>query len=301
MLSRMNRKVLWVALGIVLGVVFLFSLGAETAAAQGMGPRPFGAKGRSGMAIMNRLAAGRPRVSDAVLEKARKLPLEAMWGAVQRHGYRHCFVGDLKTTQPRVKLVGRAVTMRYLPVRPDLVELLDKMGKETGRSHLYNIQAGDELRPGDVPVVELGGTVEAATFLGDVTALGMKTAGAAGAVIDGGTRDLEELLDMKNFPVYYRGAHASAMSDLIGVEWNLPVRIGKVTVFPGDMVVGDSSGVLIVPGQLAEKVVQAAAETVSVEDFKRSKIRGGKHKVQDIYPRMSPELQKEYEKGKLKR
>ncbi len=296
MLSMTNRGILWVALG----VVFLLSLWAETASAQGMGPRRFGARGRSGTAILNRLAAGRPRVSDEVLEKARKLPLEAMWGAVQRHGYRHCFVGELKTTQPRVKLVGRAVTLRYLPVRPDLLDILETMGKETGRSHLYNIQAGDELKPGDVPVVELGGTVEAATFLGDVTALGMKTAGAAGAVIDGGTRDLEELLDMKNFPIYYRGAHASAMSDLIGVEWNLPVRIGKVTVFPGDMVVGDSSGVLIVPAQLAEKVVQAAAETVSVENFKRSKIREGKHKVLDIYPRMSPELEEEYRKTKRK-
>ena len=300
MLSMTNRGVLWVALGVVLGVVFLFSPWGETASAQGEGSGPFGAKGRSGVAIMNRLAASRPRVSDAVLEKARKLPLEAMWGAVQQHGYRHCFVGGLKTTQPRVKLVGRAVTMRYLPVRPDLVEILETMGKETGRSHLYNIQAGDELQPNDVPVAELGGTVEAATFLGDVTALGMKTAGAAGAVIDGGMRDLEELLDMKDFPVYYRGAHASAMSDLIGVEWNLPVRIGKVTVFPGDMVVGDSSGVLIVPAQLAEKVVQAAAETVSVENFKRSKIREGKHQVLDIYPRLSPELEEEYRKSKRK-
>ena len=296
MLSMTNRGILWIALG----VVFFLSLWAETASAQGMGPGRFGARGRSGTAIMNRLAASRPRVSDEVLEKARKLPLEAMWGAVQRHGYRHCFVGELKTTQPRVKLVGRAVTLRYLPVRPDLVDILETMGKETGRSHLYNIQAGDELKPGDVPVVELGGTLEAATFLGDVTALGMKTAGAAGAVIDGGTRDLEELLDMKNFPIYYRGAHASAMSDLIGVEWNLPVRIGKVTVFPGDMVVGDSSGVLIVPAQLAEKVVQAAAETVSLENFKRSKIREGKHKVKDIYPRMSPELEEEYRKTKRK-
>lgn len=265
---------------------------------QGMGPRPFGSKGRSGMLIMHRLDAARRRVSDEVLERARKLPIEAMWGALQGHGYRQCFVQGLKTTRPGEKLVGRAVTMRYLPVRPELVEILEESGEQWNRSHLYNIQAGDELEPGDVPVVELGGSIENATFLGDVTALGMQVRGAVGAVIDGGVRDLEEVREMENFPIYYRGAHASTMTDLMGVEWNLPVRIGKVTVLPGDMVVGDSSGVLIVPAQLAEEVVRAAQETVDVENFKRAKIREGKSKAKDIYPQMTLELEKEYEEQK---
>ena len=286
-----------------LAVVMILFVGvaAGPLRGQGMGPRPFGSKGRSGMLMMHRLDASRPRVSNEVLERARRLPLEAMWGALQPHGYRQCFVQGLKTTRPGEKLVGRAVTMRYLPVRPDLMGMLEKTGEQWSRSHLYNIQAGDELEPGDVPVVELGGSIENATFLGDVTALGMHVRGAAGAVIDGGVRDLEEVKEMENFPIYYRGAHASAMSDLMGVEWNLPVRIGKVTVLPGDLVVGDSSGVLIVPAQLAEEIVRAAQETVNVEDFKRTKIREGKNKVKDIYPRMSPELQKEYEEQKRRR
>ncbi len=276
----------------------LMGLAGVTLYAQGMGPRPFGSKGRSGMAIMGRLADSRPRVPDQVLEKARHLPIEALWGAVQQHGYRQCFVGGLKSTRPAEKLVGRAVTMRYLPVRPDLVEILQKMAKERGRSAQYNVQAGDELQPGDVPVVSLGGAIEDAMFMGDVTGLGMQLRGAAGVVIDGGTRDYEELSRFQNFPIYYRGLHASGQRDFIGVEWNLPVRIGKVTVLPGDMVVGDSSGVLIVPAHLAAEVVKSAAETVAAEDFKRAKIREGKHKVREIYPRMIPELQKEYDEGK---
>ena len=73
---------------------------------------------------------GRPRVTDEQLTKMKSLPIEAMWGAVQGKGYRFCFVNHLKLTQPGVKMVGRALTMRYLPVRPDLDEGVRQLGKE---------------------------------------------------------------------------------------------------------------------------------------------------------------------------
>src|SRR5262245_45988951 len=70
--------------------------------------------------LMDVLKDKRPRVTDEQLAKMKALPIEAMWGAVQSKGYRFCFVNHLKLTQPGVKMVGRALTMRYLPVRPDL-------------------------------------------------------------------------------------------------------------------------------------------------------------------------------------
>jgi 4-hydroxy-4-methyl-2-oxoglutarate aldolase len=217
---------------------------------------------------------------------------------VQAKQYRHCFVGDFKLTQPGTRLVGRAVTMRYLPVRPDLVEAVQTLGKEGDWEYQFNIRAGEDTRPGDVLVVELGGMVDRATFMGDVTGLGIKSRGASGVVIDGGLRDLSEFLPMKDFPVYYTGAHASAMADQVGVAWNAPVRIKTVTVLPGDAVVGDESGVLFFPPQIADDVIKGAEDTVYIENFKREMIRGTKYRARDIYPNLSPELEKVFEEWK---
>ena len=249
-------------------------------------------------AVLEVLRPSRPRLTDEQIARLKKVPLEAVWGAVQAKQYRHCFVNDFKLTQPGTKLVGRAVTLRYLPVRPDLLEAVQTLAKEGDWEHQYNIRAGEDARPGDVLVVELGGMVDRATFMGDVTGLGIKSRGAAGVVIDGGLRDLSEFLPMKDFPVYYTGAHASAMADQVGVTWNAPVRIKTVTVLPGDAVVADESGVLFFPPTIADDVIKGAEDTVYIEDFKREMIRGTKYRARDIYPNLSPELEKVFEEWK---
>jgi regulator of RNase E activity RraA len=88
------------------------------------------------------------------------------------------------------------------------------------------------------------------------------------------------------------------MADQVGVEWNAPVRIKTVTVLPGDVVIGDESGVLFFPPQLADDVIKGAEETVYVETFKREMISGTKYRSRDIYPKLSPELEKVFEEWK---
>jgi 4-hydroxy-4-methyl-2-oxoglutarate aldolase len=268
--------------------------GQATAAA----PAPARASRDTWSAVMDVLRPARTRLTDAQIARLKNVPLEAVWAALQAKEYRHCFVNDLRLTQPGTKLVGRALTMRYLPVRPDLMEAVQTLGREGDWEYQYNIRAGEDARPGDVLVVELGGMVERATFMGDVTGLGIKSRGAVGVVIDGGLRDLSEFLPWKDFPVYYTGAHASAMADQVGAEWNVPVRIKTVTVLPGDAVIGDESGVLFFPPQLADDVIKAAEDTFYVEDFKREMIRGTRYRARDIYPKLSPELEKVFEEWK---
>jgi regulator of RNase E activity RraA len=234
-------------------------------------------------------------VTDAQLQRLRDLPLEAVWGALQGKRFVRTFEGGFQQTIPGTKIVGRAVTMRYLPVRPDLMEAVQTLAKEGNWDYQYNVRAGEDLKPGDVVVVELGGMVDRATFLGDVTALGMQAAGAAGVIIDGGVRDLSELMVMKDIPMLYRGAHASAMADQVGVQWNGPIRLGGITVLPGDIVVADAEGVQVVPPQLVAGVISAAEDTVYVENFKREMMRSKKYRARDIYPNLSPELQKVFE------
>jgi len=250
--------------------------------------------------LMDVLTPARVRVTDAQLEKLKGLPIEAMWGAAQNKGYRFCFANHFRLTQPGVKLVGRALTMRYLPVRPDLDEGVRLLAKEGDWDFQWNVRAGDDGKPGDIAVVELGGAIDRATFMGDMTGLAMKLRGMRGVVVDGGIRDLNEFLPMKDFPVYYVGAHASAMVDQVGVEWNGPVRVGSVTVLPGDVVVGDEEGVLFFPPQITDDVIKSAENTVQTETFKREMMHRGKNPTRDIYPRLSPELEKEFEEWKKK-
>jgi regulator of RNase E activity RraA len=237
-------------------------------------------------------------VTEAQLQRLRELPIEAVWGALQSRRYLRTFEGGFQVTVPQPKLVGRAVTMRYLPVRPDVMQAVQTLAKEGDWDYQYNVRAGEDLKPGDVVVVELGGMVDRATFLGDVTGIGMQTAGALGAIVDGGIRDLAEFMAMKDFPVFYRGAHASAMADQVGIEWNGPIRLGSITVLPGDIIIADAEGVLAVPPQLAADVIADAEDTVYTENFKREMMRSKKYRSRDIYPRLSPELEKLFEEWK---
>jgi regulator of RNase E activity RraA len=248
--------------------------------------------------LMDVLKDKRPRVTDEQLERLRNVSIEVVWGAIQGKGYRHCFVTHLKPTQPGVKMAGRALTMRDLPQRPDLDEGVRQLAKEGDWDPAYNVRGGEDAKPGDVVVVELGGMVDRATFMGTMTGLGMKLRGVKGIVVDGGIRDLNEFLTWKDFPIYYAGAHASAMADQIGVEWNAPVRIGQVTVLPGDVVIGDEEGLLFFPPQLAEDAIKAAENQTYNEDFKAEMLKSGKYRTRDIYPRLSPEMEKVFEEWK---
>ena len=237
-------------------------------------------------------------MTEAQLQRLRELPLEAVWGALQNRKHVRSFEGGFQLTVPNPKLVGRAVTMRYLPVRPDVMDAVQTLAKEGDWDYQYNVRAGEDLKPGDVVVVELGGMVDRATFLGDVTGLGMKSAGALGVIVDGGIRDLSEFMVMKELPIFYRGAHASAMADQVGVEWNGPIRLGGITVLPGDIIVADAEGVLAVPPQMVADVIKDAENTVYTENFKREMMRSRKYRARDIYPRLSPELEKVFEEWK---
>lgn len=248
--------------------------------------------------VMDVLKPERTPVTDAQLQRLRELPLEAVWGSLQGKGYRHSFEGGFQLTQQNPKVVGRAVTMRYLPVRPDLVQAVQTLAKEGDWEYQYNIRAGEDLKPGDVVVVELGGMVNRATFLGDVTGIGMQMAGAVGVVVDGGIRDLSEFLPMEELPIWFRGAHASAMADQVGMQWNGPVRLGGITVLPGDVIIADVEGVLAFPPQLAAAVISDAENSVYTENFKREMMRSRKYRSRDIYPRLSPELEQKFEEWK---
>ncbi|MCY4026919.1 MAG: RraA family protein [Acidobacteria bacterium] len=258
-------------------------------------PEGFRANRTTYSAIMDVLGSARDgaAVTDADLARLREMQLEDIWSALG--GYRANYVRGFRSTQPGERIAGRALTMRFLPPRPDFVEAIDTLAAEGDWDRRYYARAAEEAQPGDVVVAELGGAGGHVLF-GGMGALGIKLRGAAGVVIDGGSRDLAELASdaFRGFPVFARFFDVKTTSWL-GAAWNAPVRIGTATVLPGDVVVADDTGVLFFPAALVPAVLAAAAERAALEEHERNLLRSREYRFRDVYP-LSPELREEYER-----
>lgn len=248
-----------------------------------------------------RFPDGRPKVPDSILEKVRGLSVEEVWSVLPRQGYQNQYADGWRILHPGKKLVGRAVTAQFMPVRPDLGDLITAEGKAAGKHGGQNQWVIDMLQPGDVIVVDLFGKIENGTFVGDNLATAIYAATRTGFVIDGGIRDLEGIVPL-DLAGYFRGAHPSALSGVMLTGVNIPVRIGNATVMPGDVVFGDRTGVYFIPPHLVEEVVNRAEETHIHDEWTKQKFLTGKYKSSDLYstPR-DPALRQEYEEYKKKR
>ncbi len=244
-----------------------------------------------------RFEDGRPKVPDQVLEKFKGLSAEEIWGVLPGQGYAHQFEGNWQLLHPGKKLVGRVVTAQFMPVRPDIKDAIDEQMKARnplgGPHHQWAI---DQLKPGDVIVVDMFGKVDGGTFVGDnlATAIYALSKGT-GMIVDGGIRDLEGIFPL-DMPAYFRGVHPSAIRDVMMTGFNVPIRVGNATVMPGDIAFGDREGVYFVPPHLAQRIVDRAEETHVHDEWTKEKLLTGKYKSIEIYgsPRL-PELKKEYE------
>ena len=243
--------------------------------------------------IMDVLGRPESTVTDAQLEQLADLPLESIWSTLGE--YRVNYVRGFTSTQPGARVAGRALTMRFLPPRPDLVEAIDTLAAEGDWDRRYYARAAEEARPGDIVVAELGGA-DGHNLFGAMGALGIKLRGVRGVVIDGGSRDLIELQDgmFAGFPVFARFFDVHTTSWL-GVEWNAPVRIGRTTVLPGDVVVADDGGALFFPERLVVQVLEAASARDVLEEYERELLRSRMYRFRDVYP-LSEELREEYER-----
>ena len=243
--------------------------------------------------IMDVLGRPESTVTDAQLEQLADLPLESIWSTLGE--YRVNYVRGFTSTQPGARVAGRALTMRFLPPRPDLVEAIDTLAAEGDWDRRYYARAAEEARPGDIVVAELGGA-DGHNLFGAMGALGIKLRGVRGVIIDGGSRDLIELQDgmFAGFPVFARFFDVHTTSWL-GVEWNAPVRIGRTTVLPGDVVVADDGGALFFPERLVAQVLEAASARDALEEYGRELLRSRMYRFRDIYP-LSEELREEYER-----
>ncbi len=241
-----------------------------------------------------RFPDGRPKVPDAVLDKVRGLSAEEVL-AIAGRGYPNQFVDGLQLLHPGKKLVGRALTLQLMPQRADVADAAAAEMKAKGGARLSHQTAIDMLQPGDVLVVDVGGSIQAGGIVGDNLAYYIWKTTGAGFVIDGAIRDLEGIapFDMAG---YFRAATPPAIRNVMVTGINVPVRIGNTTVVPGDVVLGDREGVYFIPPHLVKDIVDAADITHIHDEWTRLKFNEGKYKSSEIYstPR-DPALIKEYE------
>lgn len=242
-----------------------------------------------------RFADGRPKVPDSLLEKVKALAAEDIFGVLPGAGYPNQWEGEFRILHPGTKLVGRAVTAQFMPVRPDVADVSEAAARKKGLGQNANQRVIDMLQPGDVVVVDLFGKVEGGTFVGDNLASAVYAKTKTGMVIDGAIRDLEGIFQIP-MQAYFRNVHPSAINNVMLTAVNVPVRIGNATVMPGDVVFGDREGVYFIPPHLVEPVITKAVTTKIHDDWTKEKFMTGKYKSSDLYPSPTvPALKKEYE------
>ena len=250
----------------------------------------------------DRFPDGRPKVPDSFIERARGWSSEEIFAILPGKGFRNQYEDGFRILHPSTKLVGRAFTVQFMPLRPDLDSVITAKAKAAGLDRMNNQAAIDMLQPGDVLVVDLFGQGDGGTIVGDnLFYYIMKSAKGAGLVVDGAIRDLDGISGM-NMPAYFRQAHPSYLTNVIISGINVPVRIGKATVMPGDLVVGDSEGVYFVPPALVQAVADNADIIHIHDEWTRMKFDEGKYKSSDVYSSpKDPALKKEYEEYLKKR
>jgi 2-keto-4-pentenoate hydratase/2-oxohepta-3-ene-1,7-dioic acid hydratase in catechol pathway/regulator of RNase E activity RraA len=258
--------------------------------AEGPELKPYGAMPRSDPARREAAygAAYQPEpVLDRKLEAGlRSVAVATLSAQLRKRGLPHMSIDGVRPTQPGTTMVGVAHTLRYLPLREDLFQ-------RYGNGMNAQKRAIEELRPGHVLVMDARGDSSAGT-LGDILALRAQVRGAAGVVTDGGLRDSAAVTAL-GLPVYHGGAHPSVLGRR-HVPWDsgVPIACGGALVQPGDLLVGDADGVVVVPPELAGELIAGCREQELQERFITEQVRAG-HSIDGLYP-LGPDWLEPYKK-----
>src|SRR4051812_26055021 len=226
-----------------------------------------------------RFPDGRPRVPDDLLGRMKLVTTEEAWGVLRGAGYHRQFEGNWIETHPGRITVGRAVTAQFLPHRPDYHEAVQQTGLGEGRGAIggQNSWIIETLELNDVMVVDIFGKVKDGTVVGDNLGTAVRRRTHAGAVIDGGIRDYQGLIELRDVNFFIRGADPTAIADVTLAGLNIPIRIGGVTVLPGDIVLGTPTGVIFIPPHLAQEVVERSEDIRVRDEFGKLRLAEGKY------------------------
>jgi len=220
---------------------------------------------------------GRPKVADKYLERLKKVHLEEAWGILRNKGYQNQFEGDWMVMRPDSVMTGRVVTAQYMPLRPDYEKIIKDKGKSEGRIGAANSWPIDVLKNGDVYVADSYGKVADGTLIGDNLGNAIYAKSSRGVIFYGAVRDIEGLEDIKGFNSWIKGYDPSYIQQMMLTGINIPIRIGRASVLPGDAVLAKKGGVVFIPAHLVEEVVVNAEFIALRDEFGHQRLREGKY------------------------
>ena len=236
-----------------------------------------------------RFPDGRPKVPDDLLRRLKAVRLEEAWGILRNKGYHNQFEGDWTVLHTDSVMTGRALTAQYLPLRPDIDNLIKATGKAEGR-----IGAIDVLSNGDIYVADSYGKIVDGTLIGDNLGNAIYAKSLRGVIFYGSVRDIEGLEEIKGFNAWIKGSDPSYIQQMMLGGINVPIRMGRAMVLPGDAVLAKKNGVVFIPAHLLEEVVLNAEFIALKDQFGHQRLREGKFTPGQIDTQWTDEIKKDF-------
>lgn len=241
-----------------------------------------------------RLADGRPLVPDEWLERLKRIKVEDAWQLLNELGYRNQFEGGWKMIHEDRPIVGRALTAVYMPRRPEVAERILADGHEAGHIGAMNSWPIDMLQNGDVYIADSFGKIAQGTLIGDKLGNSIFARSNNGVIFDGSLRDLEGLAEIDGFNAFVRDWHPSFLEETMLMGINVPIRLGRITVMPGDVVLAKEMGVVVIPPELVERVVITAEIVMLRDEFAHERVQAGVYTAGQVDARWTEEIEADF-------
>jgi len=243
-----------------------------------------------------RFADGRPKVSDALLQRLKKIRIEEAWGYLRQKGFNNQYEGGWKIIHPEGVMTGRVVTAQYMPLRPDLNKYVKLQGAKEKRDTIggSNSWPIEILVNGDVYVADGYGRIIDGTLIGSNLGNAIYANSKNGVVFDGGVRDLGGLLEIEGFNGWYRDEDPSYLQQQMLTTINAPIRIGRATVLPGDVVLANRHGTIFIPSHLVPELVISSEVVALRDEFGFQRLREKTYTAGQIDTRWTPEIKADF-------
>lgn len=241
-----------------------------------------------------RLSDGRPMVADELIERLMHIKVEDVWQLLNELGYKNQFETGWEMIHDDVPIVGRVLTAQYMPRRPDIQDRLVEEGLAAGHIGAQNSWPIDMLQEGDVYLADNFGKIAQGTMIGDKLGNSIFAKTGKGVVFDGSLRDVETLATIEGFNAFARGFHPTFLEEVMLTGINVPIRIGQVTVIPGDVILAKRMGIVFIPPHLVEQVV-ITAEIVKLRDeFVHERVQQGVYTPGQVDARWTDEIEEDF-------
>lgn len=242
-----------------------------------------------------RFPDGRPKISDALIERAKNIGIDDAWTVLKNEGYTNQFEGNWKVIHNDVVVAGRAVTAMFMPSRPDVEKNIKDRGiSKQGRKGNTNTWPIEVLTKGDVYVADGFGKIGGGTLVGATLGNAIFSKTGNGVIFNGAARDLQELQNIKGFNAFVRDFHPSFLEEMVLMGLNTPIRMGGTMVLPGDLVIGQREGVLFVPAHMAEQVVTTCEFVTRKDQFGFETVKSGRYTTGQIDSQWTDEIKTEF-------